>query len=146
MSSKEKIIRQREGKALNVIGDHITIKLTGKDTNGLFTLVEQNNPPGTVVPPHIHTREDEVFQVIEGMVEFHFEEQIHVLQSGDSIFLPRNHMHFFKVLGEQPAKVSLSIFPAGIEDMFEELATLPEGPPDIEKVKGICSRYGVSIL
>jgi len=37
-----------------------------------------------------------------------------------------------------------SAFPAGIEFMFTELAELPEGPPDFEKVAEICGKHGIS--
>jgi hypothetical protein len=42
---KPKIVRNDEGKIVNVIGDLQTFKLTGKDTNGLFTLIEEENEP-----------------------------------------------------------------------------------------------------
>jgi len=38
------------------------------------------------------------------------------------------------------------VFPAGIEDMFEELGALPPGPPDFPKVAEICGRYGVKFV
>ena len=37
-----------------------------KDTNGAFFLVEAMLAPGTEPPPHVHTREDELFYVLEG--------------------------------------------------------------------------------
>ena len=40
-----KIMRADEGKKVNVIGDQQTFKLTGEDTDGQFTLIEEVNPP-----------------------------------------------------------------------------------------------------
>ncbi|MEB8345919.1 hypothetical protein OO010_07670 [Flavobacteriaceae bacterium KMM 6898] len=40
----------------------------------------------------------------------------------------------------------MTIFPAGIKNMFEELGALPPGPPDMEKVMEICGRQGISFL
>jgi hypothetical protein len=37
-------------------------------------------------------------------------------------------------------------FPAGIEYMFKELAKLPDGPPNFEKVSEICEKYGISFV
>jgi len=37
-----------------------------KDTDGAFFLVEAMLAPGTEPPPHVHTREDELFYVLEG--------------------------------------------------------------------------------
>lgn len=136
-----KIVKNDAGHKLNVLGDNQNIKLTGKDTNGQFTLIEQMNEPGVGIPPHVHENEDEVFQVIEGQVEMRIGEQTTILNSGDLIFCPKGVPHSWKVVGERNARAMLSIFPAGLEKMFEELSQLPEGPPDLEKVGKICGKY-----
>jgi len=141
-----KIIRNDEGKTINFLGDIQTFKLTGKDTNGLFTLIEEYNTPGTMIPPHVHTKEDEIFKVLEGELELTVGDNTTVLKAGDLAFGPRNVPHSWKVIGDKNAKVILSVFPAGIENMFEELGALPPGPPDMEKVMEICARQGISFL
>jgi mannose-6-phosphate isomerase-like protein (cupin superfamily) len=37
-----------------------------KDTDGAFCLVEVTLAPGNEPPPHVHSREDELFYVLEG--------------------------------------------------------------------------------
>tara|TARA_R110002050_G_scaffold56512_3_gene127152 strand:- start:114372 stop:114989 length:618 start_codon:yes stop_codon:yes gene_type:complete len=136
-----KIVKNSEGKLLNVMGDHQNIKLTGKDTNGQYTLIEQYNEPGIGIPPHVHENEDEVFQVLEGQVEMSIGAEKTTLLAGDVIFCPKGIPHSWKVVGDQKSKAMLSIFPAGLEAMFEELAQLPAGLPDLEKVGQICGKY-----
>ncbi len=143
---EEKIIRSGEGKQLNVIGDKITLKLTGKDTGGKYVLVEQNNEPGIGIPPHVHENEDEIFRVIEGQLEVQIADQKTVLGPGDMVLCPRGIPHTWKVVGDSNAKVDLSFYPAGMEGMFEELAQLPDGPPDMEVVSEICGRYGIKFV
>ena len=143
---KPKIVRNDQGKTINVIGDLQTFKLTGKDTNGLFTLIEEENEPGTGIPPHVHENEDEVFKVVEGEMELTVGEKTTILKAGDLAFGPRGIPHSWKIIGDSKAKVILSVFPAGIEDMFEELGKLPPGPPDFPKVAEICGRYGVKFI
>ena len=143
---KPKIVRNGEGKIINVIGDIQTFKLTGKDTNGLFTLIEEENEPGTGIPPHVHENEDEVFKVIEGEMELTVGDKTTILKAGDLAFGPRGIPHSWKIIGDSKAKVILSVFPAGIEDMFEELGELPPGPPDFPKVAEICGRYGIKFI
>jgi len=143
---KEKIVRQSEGKQLNVLGDNQIVKLSGQDTNGQFALIVQDNPPNASIPKHIHTNEDELFSVLEGEVEFEVGEQMTILKSGDFIFLPRNVAHSFKVIGTKNAKTTATITPAGLENMFEELSQLPAGPPDFPKVAQICGNYGLTFL
>nr|WP_293304216.1 cupin domain-containing protein [Allomuricauda sp.] len=141
-----KIVRSNEGKKVNVIGDQQTFKLTGDDTNGLFTLIEEVNPPGTMIPPHVHTNEDEIFKVLNGELEVTVGEQTTILKAGDLAFAPKNVPHTWKVVGDQDCRTILSVFPAGLEHMFEELGKLPPGPPDFAKVSEICGRYGISFI
>lgn len=136
-----KIVKNEEGRVLNVMGDNQNIKLTGADTNGRYTLIEQNNDPGTGIPAHVHENEDEVFQVLSGEVEMTVGDKLTTLNAGDIIFCPKGIPHSWKVVGEEKARAMLSIFPAGLENMFEELAQLPTGPPDFEKIGQICGKY-----
>lgn len=141
-----KIVFKNEGQRFNVLGDHQQIKFSGKDTNGQYLSVYQDNPPDTQIPMHIHENEDEVYTIIEGQVQFTVGDNTTLLKDGDSIFLPRQIPHTWKVVGSTNAKVYLEVFPAGIEGMFEELSLLPPGPPDFPKVVEICGRYGVKFV
>ncbi|AEM69515.1 Cupin 2 conserved barrel domain protein [Allomuricauda ruestringensis DSM 13258] len=141
-----KIIKDSEGDVLNVIGDIQTHKLVGGDTNGQIVEWVDNVDPGVGIPPHIHTKEDEVFRVIKGQVEIMVDGKTIVLEAGDTAFAPKNIPHSWKVVGTEKAKMITSAFPAGIEIMFRELADLPPGPPDFEKVATICGNHGISFL
>lgn len=145
-SANPKIVRNDEGEVLNVIGDNQNIKLSGADTNGQFTLIEQNNQPGVGIPPHVHENEDEVFHVLSGQVAMTIGAETTTLNAGDLIFCPRGVPHSWRVVGEENARAMLSIFPSGLEDMFQELAQLPEGPPDLDKVAEICGKYKVKFV
>lgn len=144
--SAVKIIVSGEGLAQNVLGDIQTIKLTGKDTNRMFTIVENDNAPGVGIPMHVHENEDEVFRILQGEIEFIVGGETRMLKAGDTIFLPRLVPHAFKVVGERNAKAIVTVIPSGIEDMFEQLSQLPAGLPDPEKVFGICSRFGIKFV
>jgi len=145
-SSNPKIIREGEGKVLNVIGDLQTHKLLGADTGNQIVEWVDNVEPGVGIPPHYHTREDEIFRVIWGQIEIMINGETTVLEAGDTAFAPKNIPHGWKVVGTEKARMITSSFPSGIEHMFEELAELPAGPPDFEKVTEICGRYGVKFV
>lgn len=144
--SDPKIVKDREGDVLNVIGDIQTHKLIGSDTNGQIVEWVDNVEPGVGIPPHIHTKEDEIFRVIKGQVEIMVNGETTVLEAGDTAFAPKNIPHSWKVVGTEKAKMITSAFPAGIETMFRELANLPPGPPNFEKVAKICGDHGISFL
>jgi len=51
---------------LNIFGDLVTVKLSGKDTGGAYAVMENVTQPKAGPPLHVHHREDEGFFVIEG--------------------------------------------------------------------------------
>lgn len=146
LDNDPKIIRDQEGKVLNVIGDIQTHKLLGSDTGNQIVEWVDNVEPGVGIPPHIHTREDEIFRVIKGQIEIMVNGETTILKEGDLAFAPKNLPHAWKVVGTEKAKMITTAFPAGIEFMFKELSKLPAGPPDFEKVSEICGNHGISFV
>lgn len=141
-----KIMKENKGDVLNVLGDIQTHKFAGKETGDQIVEWVSHVDPGVGIPPHIHSKEDEIFRIIKGQVEFMIGDQTIVLQAGDIVFAPRNVVHSWKVVGNQKAKMMVSAFPAGIEVMFRELARLSSQPPDFEKVAQICGKYGIRFV
>ncbi|GMN10725.1 hypothetical protein MTsPCn9_23000 [Croceitalea sp. MTPC9] len=144
--SKAKIVRKEEGTQLRVFGNPQWHKVVGADTeNQVFEWVD-DLAPGSGIPLHIHTKEDEVFRVLEGEVEIMVGENTTILKKGDMAFAPKNLMHSWKVVGKQKAKMWVSAFPSGMEHMFHELHAMPQGPPDLKKVADICKTYGIQFV
>lgn len=141
-----KIITDGEGSILNVIGDIQTHKLVGADTGNQIVEWVSDVEPGVGIPPHVHTLEDEIFRVIKGQVEIMVDGEVTILNEGDVAFAPKNIPHAWTVVGTEKAKMITSAFPSGIELMFAELADLPAGPPDFEKVAAICGEYGITFV
>lgn len=141
-----KIVEAGTGRSLNVLGDNQLIRLTGEDTGGALTLVEQTNLPGVGVPMHVHANEDEVFHVLEGAMDFTVGGRTTRAEAGAVVFLPRNVPHAFVTVGPGTTRSTVTAFPAGIERMFYELGELPPGPPDMGKVLEICGRYGIRFI
>lgn len=145
-NANPKIVKDKDGKILNVIGDIQTHKLMGSDTNNQIFEWANNVEPGVGIPPHIHTLEDEIFRVIKGKIEIMVDGKTTVLEAGDVAFAPKNVPHAWKVVGSEKAKMITSAFPAGIEHMFKSLSELPAGPPDFSKVAAICADHGITFL
>jgi quercetin dioxygenase-like cupin family protein len=146
VKTDSKIIKDSEGDVLNVIGDIQTHKLVGSDTGNQIVEWVDNVEPGVGIPPHTHTKEDEIFRVIKGQIELMVDGKTTILNEGDIAFAPKEIPHSWKVVGTEKAKMITSAFPAGIENMFKELAKLPAGPPDFEKVSEICAKHGISFI
>lgn len=144
---RPKVTARGEGEALRVLGDAQRVKLTGADTGGRFTLIENENPPGTTLPLHRHRREDEIFYVVEGRVEFTIDGERVTGEAGATVLLPRGVPHTWEVVGDGPARMLIMLLPAGLEDFFRRVTVLSEdGPPEPERLGPLAEEFGIEIL
>lgn len=144
--AKAKIVREAEGTKLHVLGNPQWHKVVGADTGEQIFEWIDDVKPGSGIPPHVHTKEDEIFRVLQGEVEVMVDGKATILKAGDMAFAPKNIPHAWKVVGDQNAKMWVSAFPSGMEHMFHELDALPPGPPDLQKVGAICATYGIQFI
>ena len=91
-----------------------------KDTGGAFCLVEAILVPGNEPPPHVHSREDETFYVLEGEFDVHVGEEAFKVETGECIFLPRFKPHAFVIRSPRLHVLAL-ITPAGLEEAFRSI-------------------------
>lgn len=143
---KGKVIKSEEGKTLRILGNIQIHKLTGKDTDNQIVEWIDHLEPGSGIPPHIHTREDEIFRVLEGQVEIMVDNSATILKAGDMALAPKNIVHSWRVVGVEKAKMCVSAFPSGMEHLFEELNALPAGPPNFEAIAAISDKYGIHFV
>ena len=69
-SSPPVIRKPAQGRTVAVVGDVYRFLATGEDTNGKYALWEALVPPGGGPPPHVHSREEEGFYLLEGEITF----------------------------------------------------------------------------
>jgi len=152
--SKPVIRKPTQGRTVAVVGDVYRFLATGEDTNGKYALWEAIVPPGGGPPPHVHSREEEGFFVLEGEITFTMGDKRLVASAGMFANMPVGTPHSFKNESSRPAKMLISVAPAGLEKMFFEFGVpLAEGattalPPtkdEIEKLLAIAPRYGIEV-
>lgn len=137
-----KIIRRAEGYSL--MSGRQNIKLRSADTGKTMSVIYSVVPAGSGIPVHIHLLEDETFQITEGELEITLNGETHLLGKGDMVFMPKNVPHGFKAVKDTQMWVTL--VPGGAENMFTELAALPPGPPDMNRIEIIAEGYGVQFI
>ena len=64
-----------EGRTVAVVGDVYRFLATGDDTNGKYALWEAIVPPGGGPPPHVHSREEEGFYILEGEITLQIDDE-----------------------------------------------------------------------
>jgi mannose-6-phosphate isomerase-like protein (cupin superfamily) len=148
------IKRPGDGRTVAVFGDVYRFLAVGDDTDGKYALWEAVVPPGGGPPPHVHSREEEGFYVLEGEITLHVGDRRLVAGAGTFANMPVGTLHSFKNETNRPARMLISVAPAGLEQMFLEVGQpLPEGggtaPPasreEIEKFLAVAPRYGIEI-
>jgi len=133
-----------EGKLLNVLGIPMVIRIHGRDTGGAVSAVESHDVPGGGPPPHVHHREDETFQIIEGEYEWVVGGQKFIAQKGATVFAPRGVAHTYRYRGKTPGRLLCVITPAGFEGFFEDVNALtPQQQQDIPRVLALGRKYGL---
>jgi len=135
------------GKQLNVLGIPMFIRIHGHETGGTVSVVESHDVPGGGPPPHIHHREDETFQILEGEYEWTVGGKTFTAQKGATIFAPRGVPHTYRYLGQKPGRLMCVITPSGFEGFFEEIGAMTlEQQRDIPSVMEIAKKFGLEIL
>ncbi len=155
MSNKATMNVPPQGRTIAVVGDVYRFLATGDDTNGKYALFEALVGPGGGPPPHVHSREEEGFYILEGEITFAINGKRVVATAGMFANMPVGTPHSFKNESNKPAKMLISVAPAGLEKMFFEVGVpLPEGaktalPPTkekIEKLLAVAPKFGIEIL
>src|SRR5262245_27815517 len=128
MSQNPTINTPPQGRTVAVVGDVYRFLATGEDTNGKYALWEAFVLPGGGPPPHVHSREEEGFYVLEGEITFTINGERVVATTGMFANMPVGTPHSFKNESSRPAKMLISVAPAGLEKMFFEVGIpLTEG-------------------
>jgi quercetin dioxygenase-like cupin family protein len=143
-----------EGRTIAVVGDVYRFLATGEETNGRYAMWEAIVPPGGGPPPHVHSREEEGFYILEGEITLQIGEKRIVATAGMFANMPVGTPHSFKNESNRPAKMLISVAPAGLEKMFFEIGVpvsqgattaLPPTKEEIVKMLAIAPRYGIEI-
>ena len=142
-----KLVPSDGGSKVNILGIPMVIRIHGRDTGGVVSAVESHDVTGGGPPPHIHHREDETFQVLEGEYEWTVGGNTFTARKGATIFAPRGVPHTYRYLGQTPGRLMCVITPAGFEGFFEEIGALgPQQQQEIPRVMEIAKKFGLEIL
>jgi len=148
------IRKPAQGRTIAVVGDVYRFLATGDDTNGKYALWEALVPSGGGPPPHVHSREEEGFYILEGEITLHVGDERIVVTAGMFANMPVGTPHSFKNESDKPAKMLISVAPAGLEEMFFEVGVpvvqgattaAPPKKEEIEKLLAVAPRYGIEI-
>jgi len=104
--------------AMNSLFEHLLEAPPGTGRIGI-ALVTQ--PPGLATPLHRHTREAEVFYLLDGTMDYRAGDQDYQLRPGCFLYLPAGLPHAFRIRGDQPARFLAIAEPGGLLHLYDEV-------------------------
>ncbi len=136
-------------------GDIYTWLVTGEESDGQYFALHAVVPPNGGPAPHVHTRENETFYVLDGTPSFWLQDHWVEGKPGDFVNIPMGMLHCFHNFSDRPTTLILTFTPSGIEKWFEECLERISDPsmpiPDnIDEVNGryaaTGARYGIEMF
>lgn len=102
-------------------------------------------PPGTMVPPHIHTAQDEFIYILEGTLDLLLDGDAQEAEPGDLVRLPRGIPHGLFSKRDRPVKSLFWVTPARmLYDLFWQLHHM--GDADPAEIVAMSARHEVDFL
>jgi quercetin dioxygenase-like cupin family protein len=127
-------------------GIDVSVKVSSSETGNAFALFECVIPPGTVVPPHSHEREDETFYILEGEFRCQVGREVRRVRPGDVVFIPRGTPHSIEITSATPGRSLLLASPGGLERWLAELSEVDRNQSGIIEVLHVSGRHGIELL
>jgi hypothetical protein len=124
----------------------MTVKANSDETNGVFSLLEAEEPPGFGPPLHIHHDAAEAFYVLEGEYVMFLDAREVVCPAGSFVFIPAGMRHGFRV-GAMPSRKLNFYFPAGMIGYFDDLSdAIRRGEVDESVLANIARRDSMEVV
>lgn len=119
--------------------DDPSLKASVASTGGGLTLIESRTTGGA--PRHVHTREDEYFYVLEGVISVSLGDEQFEAGPRSFVFLPRNVPHAWDVVGDE-ATLLLITAPAGLDVFLGEFHSAGSAAERAE----VAARHGITFV
>ncbi len=118
-------------------GDKYRYLATGVETDKRYFLMEGIVPPGGGPPPHIQTREEEGFYILEGTVRFWVDGEVMDATTGTFLHVPSGVLHNFRNESGETARILFFFAPSGIEHMLSKMAANSDRFAEFGKEYGV---------
>lgn len=145
-TSQPLIIEPGGGDLIHMGALAVLFKVVPGQADGAYEMHEQPIPPGTLVAPHTHERQDQVSYVLDGTLWFRVGDDDFEVPAGGTIFRPRGIVHALWNCGPAPARM-LEISSPGseVEAFFRQFGRLSRaGQVSAAAVAALARPYGIS--
>jgi quercetin dioxygenase-like cupin family protein len=138
---------QRTRESLAVGGQRVSVKVSSKDTEGLFAVCEAAVGPGSGIPRQVHRYEDQCFYVLEGELLVELGSRRMLVPAETSVFVPRDVPHAYHNTGGATARVLIVAVPGGLDIFFAEMDAAARSGSDTRpgQVQRLYDKHGLEL-
>ena len=122
-------------------GEHCLIRVSAKDTHGIYSLVEIVSDPGDGTPMHVHETEDEHIAVLDGTARIAYGDKVFDGQAGDVVTLRKGIPHAWGNRTSAPLRIAVLASPGGVEEILNLIANGNQAD-----VPALAERFHVRII
>jgi quercetin dioxygenase-like cupin family protein len=131
---------------MNLFGQAITERISSEASGGAYYVIEESSPPGTGVPPHVHSLEDEIVIVTGGIFEIFLDGSVSTAGPGAILNFVRGKYHGFRSVGDQMGTTIWITTPGlNFQTFLRTLSTFPPGPPDVLLLDQLHAKHGITM-
>ena len=148
LDRKPQIVQPGAGQGLAAFGNLLTVMLSGETSGDTISVMSEQTPPGGGPPLHVHSREDEIFLIQEGRIEYFHDGGWIEVAPGGMVYLPRGVVHTYRNIGDTPSRHWIITLPSGFERFFAACAVefAKSGGPDPDQIVKIHHDFGIELL
>ena len=137
------VLPENRARALDVVGEKITVLASMDDTHG-YELFFHDGTKGTGPPPHSHDW-DESFFVVKGDVQFGFDGREMLATPGTLVHLPAGTEHWFRFESDEGQMLSLTGLGSGAAAFFTQVDADVSDGSDIDGLVAVAEKHRLNI-
>jgi len=138
-AARVRVLRAGAGTRLRRNAATMDVKTDADGTHGLLTCIETRDRAGNRALAHIHRRSVEAFYVLRGSYTFTAGGRRYSCRAGAFVCVPPGTLHAY-IAGPRGGRLLIIYAPAGLDQLFRELAVLPRSSP-LKKQNEIAARF-----
>lgn len=121
-------------------GERVAILVHSGSVGGQLSVLEAIAAPCAASPMHYH-REDEILQILEGVLTFSCEGKVFDALAGTTIVVPAGAHHAWINHAPSPVRMLVTFSPGGIEELFKQLHRTSH-----DKLDTLAAEYGTHVV
>ena len=127
-------------------GEESHIRVGPADSGRQLAILDYRAPAGFGPPRHLHHREDEVLELIEGQAVFWTPNLSFVLAPGDLVLLPKLSPHTRRAYAPKGIRFTATFSPSGFECFFQNIERRRLLASDVAELRAVAADVGMDIL